>query len=238
LLNYGLNKSGLNVGFINSTYAGKANGLQITMYLGVVEKLKAFYPGYGLKIKIDNGTNKISNDFIEIPPGYETNIVVEREIIQQLPTPYSNCELDNDNPIIKDAKLFNILSELNITYKQSICLELCYQTLMKDNCNCTDPQYESFYDDVDICHDGESWACLSDIYFNFVNGNYSDTFCKQQCPLECIKTRYYFSTSSNKINIDYYSKTIDEYALKNGIINENETLSLEDKSNSIIKFNI
>jgi hypothetical protein len=109
---------------------------------------------------------------------------------------------------------------------------------MKDNCNCTDPQYESFYDDVDICHDGESWACLSDIYFNFVKGNYSDTFCKQQCPLECIKTRYYFSTSSNKINIDYYSKTIDEFALKNGIINENETLSLEDKSNSIIKFNI
>jgi hypothetical protein len=51
-------------------------------------------------------------------------------------------------------------------------------------------------------------------------------------------TRYYISTSSNKINIDYYSKVIDKYAVKNGVIIENEALSLEDKTNSIIKFNI
>ena len=46
------------------------------------------------------------------------------------------------------------------------------------------------------------------------------------------------SISSSKLNMDYYSKIIDEYAVYDGIINQNETLSLEDRMNSIIKFNV
>ena len=243
VLNSGLNKSGIHVDLINSTYPGKLNGLQITMFLGVVKELKAFYSNYGLLIKIDNATSrdfKISNNYIEIAPGFETNIVVEREFTEQLPKPYSNCDLDNDNPnpVFKDPKLLNILSSLDIRYKQSICMELCYQTLLKDNCNCTDPVYNSFYD-LNYCKTKEEeWNCINKIYNNFITDNGTRAFCEPFCPLECNQTRFYISLSSSKLNMDFYSKTIDEYAQYYGIISENETLSSEDKMNSIIKFNV
>ena len=242
VLNSGLNKSGIQVDSIKSTIPGKINGLRVTVFLGVVKELKPFYSNYGLLIKIDNATLKdfkISEDYFEIAPGFETNIVVEREFIQQLPKPYSNCDLDNGdpNPVFKDPKLFDILSSLDIGYKQSVCLELCYQTLLKDNCNCTDPDYNSFYD-LNYCRTREEWKCLNKIYNNFITDNGTSAFCEPFCPLECNQTRFYISLSSSKLNMDYYSQGIDEIAVYYGIINQNETLSLEDKMNSIIKFNV
>jgi hypothetical protein len=242
VLNSGLNKSGIHVDLINSTYPGKLNGLQVTIFLGVVKELKAFYSNYGLLVKLDNATSrdfKISNNYIELAPGFETNIVVEREFTEQLPKPYSNCDLNNDNPnpVFKDPKLYDILSSLDIGYKQSVCLELCYQTVMKDNCNCTDPVYNSFYD-LNFCKSNKEWDCLNRVYTDFITDNGTSAFCEPFCPLECNQTRFYISLSSSRLNMDFYSKTIDENALYYGIKNENETLSLEEKMNSIIKFNI
>ena len=190
VLNSGVNKSGIQVDSINSTYPGRINGLRVTMFLGVVKELKSFYSNYGLLVKIDNATLKdfkISEDYIEIAPGFETNIVVEREFIQQLSKPYSNCDLDNDNPnpVFKDPKLFDILSSLDIGYKQTVCFELCYQTLLKDNCNCTDPDYNSFYD-LNSCNpNNEEWICLDRIYKKFIAINGTTVYCEPFCPLEC-----------------------------------------------------
>ena len=125
VLNSGFNSSGYPIDITSINFAGKSNGLSITMFLGCVDELKYFEPNFGLIIKIENGSNGLVMDPIEIAAGYETNIAVEREFTQQLANPYSNCDLDNHSPISFDRKYYNILAEMNIKYKESICIDLC-----------------------------------------------------------------------------------------------------------------
>jgi hypothetical protein len=239
VINSDLNSSGYPIDTTSINFAGRPNGLSVTMFLGVVAELKDFEPNFGLAINIENGSNGIIRDPIEIPAGYETNIVLEREFRQQLAYPYSNCDLDNDSPASFDRKYYDILAEMNIKYKESVCVDLCYQTLLKDACNCTNESVFSLYDDLGSCFSTEQLQfCQFKFDGKFLYDNITRDACKPPCPLECNQTIFNTRISSSKLNLNYYSMIIDKFAVNNEIIDKNESLSLEDKTNSIIKFNI
>lgn len=239
VINSGFTQSGEPEDTVISSYAGKEYGLTITMFLGVRKELRFLDPNHGLILKIDNRSNGIIQDPIEIPAGYETNIAIEREFTKQLANPFSNCDLDYDDPISFDKKYHDALAEINIKYEQSVCFQYCYQTMLKQKCNCSDRDINSFFD-LANCYSDSEFKCLNDIYHQFVFGTYLNDMCKPFCPLECNKTRFNIKTSSTKLNIDYYSSLIENFAIFTSVISlfSGETLSQEEKANSIIKFNI
>jgi hypothetical protein len=239
VINSGFSQSGEPEDTVVSSYAGKEYGLSITMFLGVIKELRFLDTNQGLILKIDNRSNGIIQDPIEIPAGYETNIAVEREFTKQLASPFSNCDLDYDDPIRFDKKYHDALRKMNINYEQSVCFQYCYQAMLKEKCNCSDRDINSFFD-LTNCYSDSEFKCLNDIYHQFVFGSYLNEKCKPLCPLECNTTRFNIKTSSTKLNVDYYSSLIEISAIYTGVVSlfTGETLSRDEKANSIIKFNI
>ena len=217
VINSGFTQSGEPEDTVISSYAGKEYGLTITMFLGVRKELRFLDPNHGLILKIDNRSNGIIQDPIEIPAGYETNIAIEREFTKQLANPFSNCDLDYDDPISFDKKYHDALAEINIKYEQSVCFQYCYQTMLKHKCNCSDRDINSFFD-LANCYSDLEFKCLNDIYHQFVFGTYLNDMCKPFCPLECNKTRFNIKTATTKKNIDYNTSLIENFAIFTGVL--------------------
>jgi hypothetical protein len=165
--NSGKNEKGDQVKIIDTTSPGKLNGLRIEMYVHVIEKLRLLSNVFGLYLNIDDAKNNGLSNIIEISAGFETNIAINREYVKQLPKPFSNCDLSSSSPISFSSKLYDMFPKLGIKYKQSICFDLCYQTKLKEACNCLDPVFDSFYD-LKSCYSSDEYECLYDIFFKFI----------------------------------------------------------------------
>ena len=97
----------------------------------------------------------------------------------------------------------------------------------------------TFYDELESCYSTDTnILCQLGFDGKFLYNNYINEACTPLCPLECNQTIFNTKISSTKLNLNYYSRIIDKFAANNGIIDKNESLSLENKANSIIKFNI
>ena len=230
LFNAGLDQNGqFNARFLDSIIPGKTNGLQITMYLNIIEKLRILSQSYGLYINVDYGENNGFSNMIEISAGYETNIAVNREFVQQYPTPYSNCELSDNLPKNFDSKLYKMFPGLGINYKQSVCFELCHQTILKEHCNCTNDDFYSFYN-IQNCYSKADMDCLNIIMDKYIYEDFFEKECAPLCPLECNQTIYHLTISATKLNLNYFANFLKEQNLT--------ALTVEDQKNHLIKFNI
>ena len=204
----------------------------MTLFLGIKNELKALNPNKGLILIIKNTSNTFDSKTVELAPGLETNIQLERHFATQLPKPYSNCDIDNDNPKQFNSKLYNDFLKSNMQYSQQYCIELCFQRLVIKECGCTD-FYSISLDDVDICYQS-SYNCVDEVYNNFTNKNFFNQICLPLCPLQCNQTSFKVSTSSTQLVTEYFSKRIKNKANELNITD----LDLEDEKNSIIRFNI
>ena len=218
--------------FKYSSFFGPIYGLSMTLFLGIKNELKALNPNKGLILIIKNTSNTFDSKTVELAPGLETNIQLERHFATQLPKPYSNCDIDNDNPKQFNSKLYNDFLKSNMQYSQQYCIELCFQRLVIKECGCTD-FYSISLDDVDICYQS-SYNCVDEVYNNFTNKNFFNQICLPLCPLQCNQTSFKVSTSSTQLVTEYFSKRIKNKANELNITD----LDLEDEKNSIIRFNI
>ena len=76
---------------------GKRNGFQMEMFLGLPFKISPWIYSSGLRIFVHNNSVIPSPDEgIDISAGYETDIKVDRKLINNLPDPYSNCTAFDD----------------------------------------------------------------------------------------------------------------------------------------------
>jgi hypothetical protein len=230
LFNAGLDQNGrFNGKFLESLIPGKPNGLQITMYLNIIEELKILSQSYGLFINVDYGQNNGFSNMIEISTGFETNIAINREFVQQYPTPYSYCEFFDNLPKNFDPKLYKMFPELRMNFKQSVCFDLCHQTILKEQCNCTIDDLYSFYN-IQNCYSKAEMDCLNIIMDKYIYEDFFEKECAPFCPLECNQKIYHLTISSTKLNLKYFANFLREQNLT--------MLSVEDQKNHLIKFNI
>ena len=230
LFNAGLDQNGrFNGKFLDSIIPGKTNGLQITMYLNIIDKLKILSQSYGLYVNVDYKQNNDFSNMVEISAGYETNIAVSREFVQQYPKPYSNCELHDDLSKSFDSKLYKMFPDLGINFRQSVCFDLCHQTILKEQCNCTNDDFYSFYGSQN-CYSKADMDCLNIIKDKFIYEDFFTKECAPLCPLECNQTIYYLTLSATKLNLNYYQNFLKEKNLT--------ALNFEDQKNALIKFNV
>ena len=228
--NSGLDANGTHVDLKESIISGYGFGLYLKLYVNVYEELLDLawrINDLGAVIRIANNSYETLYPFGEgilLSPGFETNIVVDREFRSVLPKPYSNCEIDSNAPkFIQGLDFYNLLMELGYKYTQKDCFVECYQQYVFNKYNCTYYFYPSLK--YKKC---TRYFSLATVYRNFpFDKNFINSNCLSSCPLECDQSFYKSSLSSSQltqnniglnsfspnIESDFISRSLDEKSL-------------------------
>ena len=226
----------------SSVFEGSDYGLKLTLYVNFYENLTTFNSlnALGVKVRIEN-ISYLNDNFvngIKVSPGQETDILIDRSFKFNLPKPYSPCEVDNYNPKRFDSFLYKLILNSPLVYSQQFCYLQCLQTILVDECNCTDPRVKSLLNSSD-CDTYEKIKCKDKVSeeFLFEEKYYFADKCIPLCPLECNFTDFKATVSTNKIIGDLFLKYILE---KKNLANDflKRTLDAQTAAESFVKLNI
>ena len=78
----------------------------------------------GVQLKIENNSFSIdSHNGYEISSGFKTKIAIERIFKANLPKPYSNCDLvDEEEPHLANTELYDLIHRSKYNYEQQLCI--------------------------------------------------------------------------------------------------------------------
>ncbi len=221
-------------------------GLIIDFYVGQHDDINKIGLERGIYLSINRNNTNPYQDFrnmIDISPGIESNILVERSIFQKSPKPYSNCDFDQDKSqyppkqFFNDLTYFNQVIEANYPYSQDICLEICELDYIKSKCNCTLAISSiRLPSSMKYCKTQNETKCIIEMNENLTNNSNSiqsiRDICLTKCPIECKRTRYdsYVSTSRYpKLLVDIFKRELKK---SNRLFNE------ENLENELIRLKI
>ena len=144
-------------------------------------KVKLFIQNYSTIFRRDPAYTYESG--IYIPSGI-TFISFERDLVDRLPKPFNNCiEQDTQDYV---SNLFQYFKQINKTYLQTDCFDLCVEEIIMKKCNCT----------VGL---GLSLKCFNNTNncFESLRNTKSKlpATCLAKCPLECDSINYKFTTN-------------------------------------------
>ena len=198
----------------NSTIAGPVNGLKIVLYLNFHEKLTLLNSqtgGLGALVRIENNSylNDHNDDGVYVPTGELTNIAVERTFRHNLPTPYSNCELGDEQTKDFYSDLYDIIVKSDYEYNQQFCFSQCVQKEIISLYNCSYPFSFSLLNS-EQCINETKLNLTEAYYFKLISDSFLEDNCRSLCPLECNSTEYHVSVSSVQIIGDYYADFLKE----------------------------
>lgn len=116
-----------------------------------------------------------------IRPGYETNLILNKEFVNKLPDPYNDCLVYGNNQNIRGeySDYFKRTIANNMTYNRVACLEICESEFIFGKCN------SSMYSYVQSECIRSRWRQLK---------AESDKSCLFQCPTECYSTNFRIET--------------------------------------------
>lgn len=121
---------------------GKNYGLHVELFLDVPDNCKMpLSSNYGLVLFVHNSTYTVwdeTNGF-ELMSGYETDVAVDRTRLLKLPSPYSDCILNNGPPPSDSTDVVKNTFLVTTSYTQQSCIQLCYQNFLAEKYSCYDP---------------------------------------------------------------------------------------------------
>ena len=193
---------------------------------------------YKLRISIDNYTslfNRLqvydSKSGIDIPSG-NTQIKIEREYYQKLAEPYNNCIKQDISEYI--SYLFQYFKQINKTYRQKDCFDLCILEFINAKCNCTNELFQTCYNDAITA------GCMHDLYLQFMNKKIQmPDYCFNLCPIECDSINYKIEQNSFQIPNNYPIDQLDLNKYVNILINyQNNQYTLINQSPKMQLFDL
>ena len=200
---------------------GPKYGLQLELYIGNPDTNSPMSLTTGAILFINNQSSpvRITDPGIELSPGTQTNIGVNRMFIYKLPEPYSNCVQN-----MADSKKFNKENfvqntfQINQNYSQNFCIELCYESFLLNECNCSDINKKDLTSNYsEPCHaDKQSLLCFFDMKNKFFDWNFNEN-CKMSCPIECERVTYKIASLSTA---DFPSLFYEKILLNNSFIQQ------------------
>jgi len=209
-LRFNDNPDDLQKTYLADKYAGS---LLLELFSGI-PKTKSndyFSMGYGFRIIINNQTDRITRIVkgVDVAPGFQTNILVDRIFYFKETIPYENCFSDFDSYFSNfDSEIVKEILNKGKIYQQSYCFQKCYIKMLKTKCNCDSDPFNSFK-----CLNKEvNMSCFDIIHKYFYISNYTE--CLPLCPLEC--NRQEFKLSTSLLNYPHLSEV--ESLLQNPII--------------------
>jgi hypothetical protein len=201
--NSGKDKNGNAVPLRQSQRFGAQYGLQIELFTNLSDTCKSpLNRVNGVYLYVHNSTYNVSEDSpsVQLSPGYETNVAVDRTFIRRLPTPYSDCIVNDDAATYANTNSYVAYTfKLAKTYSQVACLQICYQMYVQTRFNCTNqflPYLSS--DPYPLC-DLVINSHNNTIFYDkkkFYEEN-KDNECTNNCPTECQYFTYKSAVSAN-----------------------------------------
>jgi hypothetical protein len=132
-----------------------------------------------------------------IRPGESTVISIRKKLIKKYPYPYSECI---DLTSFK-SDLYDYMMQLNQTYRQEECFNLCIQQTVIDKCKCYDLNYQNLSTSLRPCLTLDDFDCLEDQWQKFD----VDKCIESSCPLECNSVEYKLSLSTLEFpSVNFY----------------------------------
>jgi len=98
-----------------------------------------------------------------------------------------------------------MITQMNTTYRQKDCIELCFADNLFKKCQCHEGSWKDFFPQGNICKTDYEQHCLSLYNEEFFSIENIRELC--DCPLECVSITYSMSTSFS----NYPSKEYADY---------------------------
>ncbi len=159
----------------------------------------------GIYLLIHNQTTRpvTLNGGITIKTGAETYVAVTRTLSSKLAAPYSDCITDLTPFSDYSKTLFGYFADLNVTtYDQDLCVSLCYQDKLIDNCSCSSLKIQTIRDENYCLYDSEV-TCKHN-FDNYFSQADPTVVCGNVCRDECSKVTYDLSTYQASYPNDAY----------------------------------
>ena len=224
--NKGRNSDGNETEIETINRAGPDFGLKLEIFLGNIYDVDKIIDSSGLHVFIHNQTNEPSPSTggIAVASGENTNIIINRVFDTKLGQPYSNCRSDLNSMDAFHSYFYKMTLLFYKKYTQKNCLDVCMNSLQLSSCECRDP-----FSKISLELENQTWkncstwneiSCLM-----FISESISSYLIEDfllECPLECEKTTYTFSTS-------HYYYPNPEYAkvrFSTDILNDSETIDI------------
>ena len=146
---------------------------------------------------------------ILLTTGLGRHIDIKRTSYEQYPTPYSQCQVldDEKNTLLNgdqlDRSIFDMVVATNYSNTRDTCLAACTQLMNNMSCSCQN--YENFV--LPFCSAPSSLRfCSLSFGLNYpclYHVRLAD-YCLPRCPLECAQNVYSKSVTSYKYPLDYF----------------------------------
>jgi hypothetical protein len=214
--------------------SGSLYGLILELFLGDPNVDTDHEFDDGVVISIHNQSSDAFRDDQKImaAANAETDIVVNRNFVSKLETPYGDCLKDVSNSSTFSSFCFDyIVKTLGIRYSQKQCFGLCIQKNIIDTCNCTNTLIPTFNDANNYCSPSD-FPCVMELINTFGDIQASKD-CKIACPFECNSIEYQVSTYRALYPTTFYKKILSNTKLMKA-----NNVSYVDLDKALAKVNI
>ena len=171
---------------ISLTETAKGGGLVLFIFFGDpdFENIQSFV------ISIDQQINDFYSDEndIFVPPGYSTEIVINRNVFHRLEKPHGNCIKDLSKTSKFNSTSFHYISRVyNLQYTKRLCFSLCTARELALKCNCT-RKYDMWkaFNKLQKCEDIKNKTCADTVSKTI----FYENICIKECPDECESIEY------------------------------------------------
>ena len=135
-----------------------------------------------------------------ITPGLGTEIRVERWHHTEQTIPYGTCIVQPDNSLgsntISDYTYYYQTLQTNYEYRQSVCLDFCFQALTNSQCGCSNYWINVNNTGYDWCLTSTQRTCADNLFANtYMSDTYISTNCAPKCPSECEFSQFHNTLS-------------------------------------------
>ena len=189
--NSGLNYSNQPIPLATTVLGGVDYGLSLTISGLLPQNVGPTSWDTGLVVFISNHSyDPMSSDEVYFEPGKHTKIAVKKTFTYNQPSPYSECQ---DLSLFK-SDLYTAIINLNHTYTQSYCYNLCLQKFKIETCGCYFMKYPMITKSRPCTNLTDLNCALIDAPNNYLGAIREE--CENDCPLECDDIQYEMSLSS------------------------------------------
>ncbi len=181
--NSGLNLYSESIPIKQSTFGGQFDSFSLA--INAPDGLAVWIHNKSSPPTIELGSGD-GNDPINILPGFQTNLAIEKIVEQKLEEPYNHC-LQNVSMFQRNKTVIDYIKAKGHSYTQIKCLELCFDLdyITRNPCNCTNVTIGNVWSACWL--DFESSVINSCTFMSKRNFYQQDVkeYCSLYCPLEC-----------------------------------------------------
>ena len=213
--NKGLYDNGTLYPINNVTIPGLAYGLTLELFLGNPPNETVYEYNDGVIVSINNQTSLpfTEGDIMKAAAGEETDLIVRRNFINKLPSPYGNCLKDTTiNSSFSSVFFDYIVNTLGYVYSQKYCYSLCIQNQIMNSCSCASLNLPMFMNTTKICNQQFQTICAATIVKNFDATNESKN-CQNKCPYKCDTIDYGVTSYRALYPTNYYTQLLYNYSM-------------------------